>query len=85
MVSSVRKFVYLLCSVFSRFMTEPCEAISLRRPDVAKPAGHSFKAALRSQMILPVNKTVCRSLDWEDVTALGTSHCKALGCMSCVY
>lgn len=34
-VSSLRLFVYLLCSLFSRFVTVPCKTIPLGRSEVA--------------------------------------------------
>lgn len=62
MVSSLRVRVYLLWAVFSRSVTVPCKTISLGSPEVAEPAGHSSRVALRSRMILPVNRNCVREL-----------------------
>lgn len=45
-VSSLKIFVYLLCSVFSRFVTAPCKTISLGRPEVAGVSGAQLTSTI---------------------------------------
>lgn len=86
--SSLRMFVYLLCSVFSRFTTEPCKTISLGNEEMEclESAGHGSQVAFGSQVILPVNKNGLQELDLGRHDGTGyiacKMHCELFSCVS---
>lgn len=63
--SSLRMFVYLLCSVFSRLTMAPRKTVSLGNGEMEclESAGHSSQAAFGGRVVLPVNKNGLQELD----------------------
>lgn len=86
MISSLRIFVYLLCSAFSRFVTVPCKTISLGRPEVARFSW----AQLTSSITEPNDSSRKQKLfagTWFGKTLWHWVHCTAncSAVQACVY